>query len=316
MTFSQSVKSEILRSVRNAKHCCAIAFLQAVLKAVGSLTLERYGYCFSVESDNVDFLTHISNIAQEHLQVKSHISSYNMSAKGTAVYSCRFESALGERLGLLIRDKDGALGFAEASTLIPTEACCRKAFMQGLFVACGSVVIPQTEDVADFVGSAKYHLELRFADSEFARAVSSVYSAAEFHETARKNHIVLYLKDSERIADFLVYVNATAAKLYLENVIVARSVRNNVNRQSNCEVANIEKTVAASGRQLDSISYLRAQGLFDSLPESLKEIALLREEDPEATLEEIANRLHISKSGANHRFSKLMEIANKQRKKQ
>ncbi len=315
MTFSQSVKNEILRSARNAKPCCAAAFLTAVLKAVGSLTLERFGYCFSVESDNVEFLNLIGNIAQERLGVKSHISAYNMSAKGTAVYSCRFEAALGEKLGLTLRDGDGALGFADPSALVPAEACCRKAFMQGLFSACGSVVIPQTEDVSDSVGGAKYHLELRFTDRDFARAVSAAYSAAEFRETPRKNHTVLYLKDSERIADFLVYVNATAAKLYLENVIITRSVRNDVNRQSNCEVANIEKTVAASGKQLDAIAELRSQGRFDALPDSLKEIALLREAEPEATLEEIARRLHISKSGANHRFTKLMDIARQQRKK-
>ena len=310
MTFSQSVKNEILKSVRNAKKCCATSFLTAVLKSVGSLTLGHGGYAFSVESDNVDFLSIIAELAAR-LEVKSRLSSYNMSAKGTAVYSCRFDSSLGEKLGLVTRDEEGTLGFAEAESLIPSEPCCRRAFMQGLFVSCGSVIVPNVE------GSdrAKYHLELRFSDAEFARAVNMSYATMGLRQTPRKNHTVLYIKESELIADFLVYVNATSAKLELENVIVIRSVRNDVNRQSNCEFANIEKTVAASAKQLQAIELLRSSGRFDLLSDSLKQIALLREEDREATLEEIAAKLHISKSGANHRFAKLIELAEQQRKK-
>lgn len=316
MTFSQSVKNEILHSLRNVKGCCAKAFLAAALKAVGSLVLGHNGYGFSVESDNPDFLALLSNVASEQLSVKSQIQSYNVSAKGNAVYSCKFEAALGEKLGLMTRDAEGILNFADAAAIIPAAPCCKKAFLQGLFVACGSVVIPDTENVADSAGNPNYHLEMRFSDADFARAVCAAFPLAEFRLTSRKTHTVLYLKDSERIADLLVYVNAPSAKLRLENVIVARSVRNGINRQNNCEVANIEKTVAASARQLSAIAALRRLNRFDELPDNLKEIALLREEDPEATLEEIADRLHISKSGANHRFAKLIQIADQQRKTQ
>ena len=309
MTFSQSVKNEILRSVRNVRNCCAVSFLTAVLKSMGSLTLGHDGYAFSVESDNAEFLTLAGNMAKEKLQVDFQIDSHTKYGKNAAVYTCKFSPDIGEKLKLTVRDADGALGFAQAETLIPAEPCCRRAFMQGLFVSCGSVVIPQTEDIVTSAGKAKYHLELRFTDSDFARAVSQSYSAAEFRDTVRKNYLVLYLKDSERIADFLVYVNATNAKLELENVIIARSVRNGVNRQNNCEVANIEKTVAAAAKQLRAIAALRNSGTYDLLPDNLKEAARLREADPEATLEEIADRLHVSKSGANHRFAKLIELA-------
>lgn len=309
MTFSQKVKTEILRSVRNAGDCCARSFLIAVLKSAGSLTIGSGGYAFSVESDNVDFLTLIGNLAQERLQVKWKISTYNMSAKGTAVYSCKFDASLGEKLGITVRDGDGALVFADVKSLIPTRACCLRAFFQGLFVAAGSVVIPPNgEELADRV---KYHLELRFTDNEFASAVAQAYTAAKFRFASRKSQTVLYLKGGELIADFLVYVNATSAKFVLEDVLIMRSIRNNANRQSNCTVANIDKAVAAAARQLQAISELRRKGLFDALPDNLKEIALAREANPEATLEEIADVLHISKSGASHRFAKLEELASK-----
>lgn len=310
MTFSQRAKAEILKSVRNAGSCCACAFLTAVIKSIGSLTLGHDGYAFSVESDNVELLTLLEKLALQHLGVKSSLATYNMSAKGTAVYSCRFDGSLGERLGLVVRDEEGALVFADGATLLPAKPCCRRAFLQGLFVSAGSVVAPQ-EDSPD--SGVRYHLELRFTDAELARAVCDSYGGARIMQ--RKNHTVLYIKDSERIADFLVYVDATGAKLELESVMVLRSVRNSVNRKNNCEVANIGKTVDAAGRQLEAIALLRSSGQFDALPDALKDIALLREQNTDWTLEQIALALRISKSGANHRFAKLIELADQQRKK-
>lgn len=309
MTFSQNVKSEILKTVRNSKGCCATSFLTAVLKSVGSLTLGHDGYAFSVESDNADFLTICSSLALNELGVNAEVSS-NLSAKGATTYNCLFDGTLGEKLGLISRDSDGALIFGDIATLFPTQPCCLRAFLQGLFVACGSVVIPIDKPV-DVSDKSRYHLELRFTDAAFADIVSDGYNELSFRTTPRKNHVILYLKDSERIADFLVYVNAIKAKLELENVLVVRSVRNDSNRQTNCTFANIEKSIAASSKQLAAIATLRQMGVFDGLTDSLKEIALLREKYPESNLDEIADMLNISKSGANHRFAKLIELAKK-----
>ena len=312
MTFSQSVKNEILKTVRNVKGCCATSFLTAVVKSVGSLTIGFKGYAFSIESDNTSFLTMCKNLAESQLNVESEIETYNLSAKGAPVYSCKFDGSIGEKLSLTSRDADGSLVFNDTASLIPTNQCCRRAFLQGLFVSCGSVVIPSNDEVnAEVSDNVKYHLELRFTDSAFAEAVKQAYSEIDFRVTPRKNHVILYLKDSEKIADFFVYVNATSAKLKLENVIVVRSVRNVANRQKNCTVANIEKSVVAASKQLQAIKTLRQKGLFDSLPDNLKDIAFLREQHDDATLDEIADMLHISKSGANHRFAKLIELANK-----
>ena len=107
-----------------------------------------------------------------------------------------------------------------------------------------------------------------------------------------------------------MYVNAMKGKLKLENVIIGRSMRNTANRQSNCISANIEKAVVAAEKQLAAIATLKNSGAYDGLPNQLKEIAELRQEYPEATLDEIAAKLKISKSGASHRFAKIIEIAN------
>lgn len=313
MTFSQSVKSEILKSVKKLSGCCATSFLTAVLKSVGSLSLGFKGFAFTVESDNPEFLDVCKRLASKELGVDSIIETYNVNAKGSPVYSCKFDGSIGEKLGLTKRDSNGVLELCDdVQSLLPKDDCCKRAFMQGLFVACGSVVIPLNEDIeAETADRVKYHLELRFTDSIFANAVNELYSELPFRALSRKNTFVLYQKDSEKISDFLVYLNATVAMLKLENVMAVRAARNVANRRSNCTYANIEKAVAAAQRQLDAIELLKQKGTFDGLPDNLKEIALLREKYPESTLDEIADMLHISKSGANHRFAKLIELSNR-----
>lgn len=314
MTFSQNVKNEILKSAKNLRGCCAESFLTAVLKSVGSLDLTFKGFAFSVQSDNHDLLGLCQKIA-EKMGFPSEIESDNSGIKGQAVYDCTFYGNLGEKLGLVKKDADGAMDFcADYDALIPTDECCRRAFMQGLFVSGGSVVIPTAEsDFGENTSKSKYHLELRFSDADFAKAAQRAYSEREFKSVARKNCTVLYLKDSEKIADFLVYLNAMSAKLKLENVIIGRSLRNAANRQSNCIAANIDKSVMACERQLAAIETLKKRGIYNNLPQNLMDAAVVREQNPEANLEEIAAKLGISKSGANHRLNKIISLAESQR---
>lgn len=312
MNFSRNVKNEILKSVRNLKGCCATSFLTAALKSAGSLTLEVGGFSFSLSSDNRDFLSICQMLASSELGVDAYIDDEGVIKKGATVYTCIFDKALGEKLSLITRDTDGSLIFGEMGCIFPEKPCCRRAFMQGLFLAGGSVVIPQDDDLRVVtVDKAKYHVELRLTDIAFADKVNSEFSELNFRVMQRKNHVVLYLKDSESVADFLVFVNAMSAKLKLENVIAARSIRNDANRQRNCTIANIEKAVAAAAKQLNAINVIKQKGLFDALPDALKDIAVLREKYPDANLDEIADMLNISKSGANHRFAKIIELSKK-----
>ena len=311
MTFSQEVKSEILRSARKLQGANAFSFLTAVLKSAGSLTLVSGGFAFCLESDNLEFLTLCKNLAYEQLNAEVSIETREQRAKSEREHTCTFEASVGERLNLTRRDGDGTLTLSDGAALIPRDANAKRSFMQGLFVASGSVVIPMLNEDEQWANTlnTKYHLELRFTDEAFATAVAEGFPELDFHFLSRKSHHVLYIKDSERIADFLVYVNATKAKFALEDVIISRSMRNKINRQQNCDIANINKTVTAAGKQLEAIEKLRQMGMFDSLPDQLKDVALLREKYKEATLDEIADMLSISKSGANHRFAKLIELS-------
>ena len=316
MTFSQEVKSEVLKSLKNIKGCCAGSFLTAVLKAIGSLTLEFRKFSFTIESDNHDFLSTCKSLSAKYLGCNAEIESSNVNVKGEPVYSCNFEDNLGDKLGLTSHVDDTFALSNDVTSLIPKNDCCKRAFAQGLFLSAGSVVIP-TDDIydEDNKNSAKYHLELRFADLQFAAAVQQAFANLDLKLLQRKNHVVLYLKDSEKIADFLAYISATRCRLKLDNIIAGRSMRNKINRQNNCSVANIDKTVAAAQKQLQAIALLKHKGIFNNLPAPLKEVAEMREQNHEATLDEIAAKLQISKSGANHRFAKLIELANTEENK-
>lgn len=316
MTFSQEAKSEALKSLKNIKGCCATSFLTAVLKAIGSLTLEGRKFSFTIQSENYDLLQLCKSMSLKHLGFDAEIASYNVNVKGVAVYSCKFEGNIGDRLGLTTHADNVFDLCNDCQHLMPQDECCKRSFMQGLFVSCGSVVIP-TDDIYDDdnKSASKYHLELRFADRQFALVVQGSYSQFDFKLIERKNHYVLYVKDSEQIADFLAYAAATRCRLKLDNIIAGRSVRNKINRQNNCSVANIDKTVMAAQKQLQAISALKQHGVYNNLPQQLKDAAELREANPESTLDEIAATLKISKSGVNHRFAKILEIANAQENK-
>ena len=128
MTFSQTVKSEILKNIRKLKGCCATSFLTAVVKSIGSLELSFDGFYFSIESDNYELLTFCKNLAQTELDIGGEIQSANPNAKGAAVYTCEFHKNIGAKLGLTYRDGDGAMHLSgDARSLLPAKDCCKRA---------------------------------------------------------------------------------------------------------------------------------------------------------------------------------------------
>ncbi len=311
MSFSQNVKEEIFKNVQKLKGCCATSFLTAVLKSIGSLCFEENGYCFSVETDNLALLELCSNICKNKFDSDCIVYQIGENEKNNT-YVAKFDADLGEKLNLTYKDDDGYFHINENLSLNLKDSCCRRTFVQALFLSCGSVTIPETTNDA-FAESVRshYHLELRFSNWDFCDFVLKEFSEWEFKQTQRKNNKVLYMKDSEKISDFLGYVDAVNAKFALENVVICRSCRNDANRVCNCIDYNTDKIVAAAAKQIDAIKKIRNSGNFDSLSEQLKQVAIVREENPSINLSEMAEKLHISKSGVNHRLAKILEIAEK-----
>lgn len=185
--------------------------------------------------------------------------------------------------------------------------CCKAAFLRGAFLAAGTISDP----------SGGYHLEIAARDEEMAQLIVRVLAshALRAHTAIRREQWVVYLKEGDQVVDFLGIIGAHEAVLAMENVRAEKSLRNQVNRQVNCENANLDKTVDAAGRQMEAIACLERIGALHRLSPALREAAELRMAYPEATLQELSEAAPgLSKSAMNHRLRKLVELANQYRK--
>ena len=193
------------------------------------------------------------------------------------------------------------------------EDCCKNAYLSAVFVTSGTISVPTTDEVsANSFGG--YHFELEITNLEQAKAVSHLLGEFGFisKKVTRGDKQVVYIKESETIADFIGFVGAVKSYLKLQNEIVSRDMRNAINRQANCMSANIGKTIGASIAQLKAIETIEETIGIESLPGDLKEYALLRKNNPDSALSDLVAMLDgkISKSGLNYKFKKILEIAN------
>lgn len=180
-----------------------------------------------------------------------------------------------------------------------------KAIIRGAFLGGGSVNNPDN----------KYHLEIILSTEKNVKTIIEILKlfTIQVKELTRKNGYSIYIKDGEEISKLLALVGASNAVLKFEEIRVLRDMKNSVNRKVNCETANLSKTVNAAVKQIEAIEYLKKIGEFETLSDTLKEIANLRLENPDASLIELSQMLKnpIGKSGVNHRLNKIIELAEK-----
>lgn len=178
-----------------------------------------------------------------------------------------------------------------------------KAIIRGAFLGAGSINNPES----------KYHLEIILSTKENAENIINILKTFTIgaKRLERKNGYSIYIKDGEEISKLLALIGANSSVLKFEQIRVLRDMKNNINRKVNCETANLNKTVNAAVRQIEAIKKLKKTGEFDKLSESLKEIAKIRIENPDASLVELGQMLKdpIGKSGVNHRLNKILEIS-------
>ena len=183
------------------------------------------------------------------------------------------------------------------------QSCCRRAFIRGAFLASGSLSDPEKF----------YHFEIVCATEEKAKQLQGIIATFDLEAkiVKRKRYYIVYIKEGSQIVDILNVMEAPVALMELENIRILKDMRNSVNRQVNCETANINKTVSAAVKQIEDIEYIRDTIGLENLPENLEEIARERVERPEATLKELGEALDppVGKSGVNHRLRKLCDIA-------
>ena len=182
----------------------------------------------------------------------------------------------------------------------------RKGILRGLFLGSGSINDP----------NKKYHLEILLREKDVSMYVQNILKQDGINVKILESNNTIYIKEGEEISKFLAYIGAPKAVLKFEDVRVMKDIRNNVNRQVNCETANLNKTVEAAVVQINAIKFLQKMKKFDELQDSLKEIAALRLEYPERSLKELGEMLEnpIGKSGVNHRLKKIVEFSEEVRR--
>ena len=187
-------------------------------------------------------------------------------------------------------------------------ADCFRHFVRGIYLSAGTIKDP----------NSGYHLELIFGNELLAQSISRVFEeqGISLKSLSRQYSAVLYTKESEAIEDFLTMIGAQQSALAIMNVKIYREIRNNANRQSNCEAANMYKMTNSAQNQIRAIRWLIDADLFSTLDEDLQASALLRLENPEASVQELAD-MHtkpVSKSGVYHRLQKIVTLAQKKQK--
>lgn len=310
-TFSANVKNEISKlPIEN--DCCRRAELSALLKTTGTIQIQHPGgFAMKLQTENASIARRIFSLLKDCFDIHTKVMvRKNKQLKKNNNYYLHIDSEMGAEFIMqetgLIKETLGEKNFVWGipSALIKKN-CCKKSYLRGVFLGCGSLSDPEKN----------YHLELVVSTEEFAHDLKKILSHFNLNGkiVSRKGHLVVYLKEGENIVDFLNIVGAHTALLSLENVRIFKGMRNSVNRLVNCETANLDKTLNAAERQIECINIIKNTIGLRKLGNGLQELAELREQYSEASLKELGGMMSppVGKSGVNHRLRKIEQIAEK-----
>ena len=297
VSFSSAARAEICKYLPN-RHCCALA------ESFGILL-----FCNSFQNDGIKIITESREFAYilPKLFKKAFDLSFDsypsLASPGKLVFQIWDETKIEHIME--------AFGFSAGDTLslhvnypIVEDECCKAAFLRGAFLAGGSVTDP----------GKGYHMEFSTTHQSVARETNLLLREAMHFipkMSGRGGGQVVYIKQSEQISDLLTYLGAHVAAMGIMEARLEKELNNKVNRRCNCDDANTSKVVEAAQEQLAAIRLLREAELLDKLPEKIKQAALARENNPSASLSELAAMMEpaITKPAMNNRMKKLVQMA-------
>lgn len=313
MSFTSEFKEEILTKRFNSSDE-NLAFVSGVTAVAGALKIdEKKRYSIEVISDSYDLTASVNDAL-----FSVYGGDYEVNIRTLENNEKEFSISLGGDKFSQIASEIGYISIKNGK-LIPNSGGIGirltsdkdiKAYIIGIVAVLATVVVPQKTGDSY---SGGYHFEMLFNDEKLADDIARLLLkyGIILKKVLRGDEYGLYIKDSEMIKDMLAFVGANNSVLELVNIIGIKELRNNVNRQQNCSIANIYKAVDAGQRQLAAIQKIDKAIGINAMPEKLREIARLRIDNPSLTLDELAILTggRISKSGINHRFRKIIELA-------
>lgn len=315
MSFGFDTRNELAR-LEGEKKCCVLAEIAGFIRMCGSIRLVGGGKVqLRVSTENPAVARLFVKLVKSYFTVGPELTiskSRGALTKKAHVYEMvigqesNAEQILRETGILVVREGCNAISEGILESLVKKK-CCRRAYLRGAFLGAGVVSDPEKS----------YHMEFICNNEVLAQDLKRLVNSFGLRSkivVRKKNHAV-YLKEAEQISQLLTVLGAYGQVLEFENVRVKKEVRNRVNRKTNCDGANLDKTVNTAGRQLADIRLLEEKVGLEALPEKLAQVARLRLENPEKSLVDLGALLDppLKKSGVNHRFLKLAELAEKYR---
>lgn len=299
MSFSGEIKDEIARQMPTKKHCM-LAEIAAIIQFSGTVCTTPGKEEILVETENVGLARKYLRLVKQAFSLQTDLQIRDMAGGKTHQYSiCIGNRPDAERV-LQETTQSVAASISDESN---RHICCLRAFLRGAFLAAGSMSNP----------GKSYHFEITCKEEKTAQMLLRMMERFSIHGkvTERKNRQVIYLKDSTQIVNILGVMGAHQSLMELENIRIIKDMKNCANRQYNCDSANINKMVHAATRQLEDIHLIEKYMGFEKLSPTLQEMARVRLEHPEVSLQELGTYLDppVGKSGVNHRLRKLGEIA-------
>lgn len=313
MSFSSNVKKELVQHIGNATHC-KVAEVAAIISMCGSVAIdenERYAIIIRTETESTSekFKNLIWKTFHMDAELAVKDSAYSKRQKTYIITVSGHEDSLKILQATKLIDSNGEIGenFSVTNDVIVMKDCCKRAFIRGAFMAAGSISDP----------NKSYHFEIKCSSEKKAEQLVNLldYFNIDAKIVARKGSYVVYIKEGEGIVDVLNVMEAPIALMEVENIRILKDMSNYYNRQVNCEAANIKKTVTTAHRQIEDIDFIIANKGIKFLPARLQDIAMVRKENPDVSLQELGEMLEppLGKSGVNHRLRKISQIADELR---
>ena len=310
MTFSGKIKEEVSKL-----ECDKIEYISE-LSGIICTNAEVKLYSIKIQTENLNAANRIFNIIQYVYDVTSSIvvkKNYNF--KKNEIYIIEVKKKVPEILKDLGLIKETGFKISEVpDDQIIADDNLKSAFIRGCFLIGGSINDPKT---------SRYHLELIINNNKFAEFLKNTINSFNLNSKVlrRKKGYMVYVKESEKISDFLRIIKAFNGVLYFEDVRIYREKINMNNRINNCEQANVEKSLASSNKQIKDIEYIKEKEAYDLLDEKIKQVAEYRVKYPDSSLIELSQIISIetnnkiTKSCVNHRLRKIKDLADKLREK-
>lgn len=306
MSFSVEVKREI--TTLPLKPCCQRAQLSAFLHINSTLLIINRGMKLQIKTENATIAKYLFSGIKERYEVEIELSvEKKQHLKKNNIYILTIlDKAIEILEDLGIYSSKGMRNTPFAP--ITLNECCKRSYLTGAFLASGSINAPNRSD---------YHMEISTLDEKLSEFVLMLMNHDNLNAklVKRRNRYVAYVKQADKIGDFLRICQAHNNLMKFEDERIQRDFRNSLTRLDNCEVANEMKTIKAGNSQIDDIQLLIKNDQFQHIDEKLVQVATLRMDHPEASLNELLEEyketygVTLSKSGLQHRFKKISELA-------